>query len=65
MNQWKVNEKKNWKRLSTGEVFTGKQINNLLALANPTMRAIILLEITETTDAPTDATSRFGPAEKA
>lgn len=65
MNQWKVNEKKNWKRPSTGEVFTGKQINNLLALANPTMRAIILLEITETTDAPTDATSRFGPAEKA
>lgn len=65
MSQWKVSEKKNWKRLSTSEVFTGKQINNLLALANPNMKAMILLGITETTDAPTDATSRFGPAEKA
>jgi hypothetical protein len=62
--KYKVNESKNWKRMSNGDVFTGKQINNLLELSNPIMQAMILMDIMETDEIPEDSKSKYGLAEK-
>lgn len=43
-----VNPGKNYRRLSNGDVLSGKQVNELLALAKPATQAIILFDITET-----------------
>ena len=52
-DKWHVDTSANWVRFSNGEVLTGEQVNNLLDLANPTMQAIILLDITETDEPET------------
>lgn len=48
-----------YRRLSNSDVFTGQQILNLLELAKPAMRAIILLDIQET-DEPITRLGMYG-----
>lgn len=55
---------KNYRRLSDpSRVFTGQQIATLLLLVKPAMQAIILLDIQETDDPPTNAWDRYGVAD--
>lgn len=51
---------KNYERLSTGDVFTGRQLRALLGLASPVVQAIILLDIWETTDEPSKPGTKYG-----
>lgn len=53
-----VNEQQNYSH--NGRVLTGKQVNSLLGLANPTMQAIILLSIQPTDQPATDPNSKYG-----
>lgn len=50
---WTVDPNKNYKRISNGDVLTGHQVSFLLEMANPVMRAIILLDIVETKESVT------------
>ena len=60
-----INPDQNYQRLSNEDVFTGKQILNLLELAKPAMQAIILLSIVKTDKPATRPDSRYGtPAEQ-
>ena len=65
MSKTKVNKSQNYERVGTPTIFTGKQINNLLALASPILRAIILLQIMPTDEPATDPKSKYGPVEPA
>lgn len=51
---------KNYKRPSTGDVFTGQQLHNLLKLASPTLQAVILLSVEKTTEAATKPGEKYG-----
>ena len=64
-NGHKVNESRNYERYGTGAIFTGKQINALLALSTPVLQAIILLQIMPTAEPATDPKSKYGPVEPA
>ena len=49
----------NYKRLDSGDVFTGKQANNLMELAGPAYQAMLLLCL-ERTDEPAMFDSKYG-----
>ena len=51
---------KRYKRISSGDVFTGEQLHNLLELANPVMQAIILLDVFETKEVATKPGEKYG-----
>lgn len=51
---------KNYERVSTGRVFTGKQIHSLLEIATPAIQAIVLLDIQQTDKPATDPESKYG-----
>ena len=55
-----VKPEKNYKRISNGDVFTGRQILNLLAISNLQMQAIILLDILETSEQAKNPKSKYG-----
>lgn len=54
-----IDPNKNYKR-ADGLVFTGKQILNLLKLADATLQAIILLSIVETDEKPLYPKTKYG-----
>ena len=54
---------KNYKRLDNGDIFTGKQLNSIMSLANPTVQAMILLSCIETDKQPIDSNSKYGVAQ--
>lgn len=64
MKQYNINPDKNYERIDNGDIFTGKQIVNLLEIASPAMQAIILLGITPTDKPATNPKSKYGAAEK-
>lgn len=55
-----IDPKKNYRRLQTDQVFTGRQILNLLKIANKAMQAIILLGLAETDEPATNPSSDYG-----
>jgi hypothetical protein len=57
-----IDPKKNYERLSNGDVFTGQQVLNLLGLSNPEMQAIILLDVVPTEKPATRPESKYGVA---
>ena len=56
----KFNPNKNYERLSNGHVFTGKQLNKMCSIANPSMQAVILLDTKETDKPATKPNSDYG-----
>lgn len=59
-DDYNIDPNANYKRLSNGHVFSGQQVLNLLKLANPTMQAVILLDIQKTTEPVSYPDSRYG-----
>ena len=55
-----IKSEKRYKRISSGDVFTGQQSLNLLKLAHPIMQAVILLDIFETKEIATNPNEKFG-----
>ena len=60
MSNYNINPNRNYKRLSTGWVHTGKQIINLLELAKPELQAIVLLDIIETDEPAGKPDDKYG-----
>ena len=54
-----IKPEKHYMRYSGKDVFTGRQILNLLEIAEPVMQAIILLDIVET-DEPVNRFGKYG-----
>ena len=55
-----INENQNYKRLSNGDVFTGKQIKELMKLSGKAMQAAILLDIEPTNEPAKNPKSKYG-----
>ena len=55
-----INENQNYKRLSNGDVFTGKQIKELMKLSSNAMQAVILLDIEPTNEPEKNPKSKYG-----
>ena len=60
--KFNIDPKKNYERLSNGDVFTGQQVLNLLELSGtkPMMQAIILLDVVATEKPATHPESKYG-----
>lgn len=54
-----IDPRKRYKWSSSDSVFTGQQVLNVLELAKPFMRTIILLDLRET-DKPVNRQGRYG-----
>lgn len=52
-SDWYVDQLKNWKRISNGDVLTGVQVNNLIDLASGPMLGVMLLDIVPTDEPAT------------
>lgn len=65
-NQYNIHPDKNYERIShPGHIQTGRQILNLLELANPVVQAMLLLDVFETDKPATIQDDRYGlPANK-
>lgn len=55
-----INPNQNYRRLSNGHIFTGKQILELLKLASPAVQALILLDIVPTDSPAPNPNDRYG-----
>jgi hypothetical protein len=62
MQDYNIDPKKNYERISNRDVFTGQQILNLLGIAYPSTQAAILLDISETDKSADRPESKYGPA---
>lgn len=64
-HKFKIMPSRNYARLShPGHVQTGQQILNLLELANPTVQAMLLLDIVETDKPATKPDDKYGIPDK-
>lgn len=55
-----IDPSQNYKRISNGHVFTGRQVLNLLEVAPPEIQAVVLLDIWETDSPATNPNDKYG-----